>query len=1277
MVRGGRLVKRKGGAASIAPSLFLASVSVLALSAGAVLAEEITSTETTPVTFFNDEDNTITSTGEVNLTTGAAPAVTIDLDYSSTFTNEGTVTIEGASIPTATGVFLDGRLEASGQITNNNLIKVEATNGTAANAYGLRFSETFAGTFSNTGTIESTATATKDRAYAYGIYFDETVEASAVVVNSGSVTVETNSDDDYSVARGFYFQEAVESGVQNIGTITVKASSNNDYAQAQGMYFRRAVNGDISNSGEIKAVAEGGDEASAAGLFLIRELNGNFTNSGTIRAQATSPGEAYAFGLYASGEVTGNITNDHVIDISANAGTGLTAAAVYISNDLTGDIRNSGSITVAASSDTDDVPTYGLYLTGNMTGNILNSGKFTVEGEVTNGTGSAEVEGFLIEQDLEGNVDNTGTIAVSATSAMEDAQAFGLHVEGETRGNLTNSGDIEINANAETSALAAGYYLETGLQGNFENAAMLQVDAKSETDQAKAYGLYVEGDMTGDIVNLGTVDVQAEGLSSAAASGFYISDQLDGNFNNSGTLTVITKSQTSEADAYGLYVGSLMTGDIANSGTIKVQGSGDSSDTAAGVYVAWDLNGNFNNSGSIIVELESKSSEAEVYGVRVSDNMNGSISNSGTVKATAISGDEALTAGFHFGDTLFGDFENAGSINASATVEGDIVEVYGAYFGIDVSGNVTNSGTITGRAEGFDEVTAAGIFIDSDLTGELNNTGTIAVAAISEDSDAYAYGIHIGGDIRGSFNNSGTISAQAEGSRIVQAYAVYLRDDVPGSISNTGFVTASVNLVDAAGSAAASAAAFRIDTLDGEFANTGTLNATASGGSAANAYGLYIENHNGTITEVGTISATSESGEAYAIYLDGGTGTLNIDSKDDVTGTIRVADHDVNLDAIGGSAIFVFEDANTAGGDFTTKASDGRSAWYVQDEGGSNPVYAVVDPAELFTSSDVVASYGNVVGSISQVLTYGAAPQTVPGALAYDDPKARPQDPSQEAISSALATNGKSDRFASAFRPFVIIDAEAKRFDTDQDTDTVLVLANAAVGYTGQLENGLSLALGLGAYAADGNGDTTSFDTTGVYVNAAAGHQFGGFTVQADLGVGYLTTYKTRDISGSSDAKSNYNSTLLTAHIGAERAFQLGGGYRVLGLGGVRYTRQTDDDYTETGSSANATVSSATTEVVDFRTGIELEKSLGRAGSLKGRLSGVVRRGLGDTTADVTVLSSTQALTYAASDFTGASVQLGYEKSFSPNLHLNVIAEQEIGNDAQGPFVKAGLNWFF
>ncbi len=698
--------------------------------------------------------------------------------------------------------------------------------------------------------------------------------------------------------------------------------------------------------------------------------------------------------------------------------------------------------------------------------------------------------------------------------------------------------------------------------------------------------------------------------------------------------------------------------EVINNGLIDLNVNVPANPFVQGLVFDDQVAGRVLNTGAVRANVTVTSSGAAfATGVRFSDLVSATamVENTGEVAATAdaTSAVTVTVLGYQFNENVETDITNSGTIRAEAqNADGATARGIQILIGRTLTGDIKNSGTLHASVENADTAFVQGAFVQGLMTGDINNSGeAIAEAEGTTSAEARAY--HLTAGQTGDVMNSGDIRARAQSDALATAAGLEINGQLNGDIDNTGTVTAVSEVRTGAGSGMATG--IRVDDMQGRFSNTGSISATASGDGSADAFGLYFGNFDGEITDVGEISAISENGDAYAIFLGTGSGTLNLDSRDDVTGLIRVQDHNVNLDAQGGNAVFFFEDAAPGSGTFATTVSDGRSAWFVDGEGGPAPIYAAVDGADIVTSGDIAAYYGSVVGRTAEALRYDQ-PQQATRGLAFRDPK-------------AAAFGG--------FRPFAMIDAEFRRFETAPGAETDLTVFNGVAGYSGQTENGVSMAFGLGVFHSDGDANTSDFDTTGVYLDAAFGRQFGAFTVEGGIGYGWLSTDRSRQITGSADADADFDSTLFTAHIGAERAFDVSDKFDLLGFGNVRYTRQSDDAYTETGSIANATVDEATTEVIEARLGVEAEKTLANGGQLIGQLSGVVRRGLGDAEADVTVFSDTQTLSFASTDFTGASVLIGYEQVLFNNMQLEVKAEHEIGDAAQGPSVLAGLKWAF
>ncbi|MDA7965594.1 autotransporter outer membrane beta-barrel domain-containing protein [Ruegeria sp.] len=820
--------------------------------------------------------------------------------------------------------------------------------------------------------------------------------------------------------------------------------------------------------------------------------------------------------------------------------------------------------------------------------NLDEDNTITSTGSVDLTTGSTAV---LIDTDYTSVFTNDGTIMGPAPS---ETSGFGVVLNGilSATGQIVNNGTVNIDVNSTSLGAALGYLMLFDYAGAFVNTGTVRA----------------------------TVNVTSSGSASALGALFVNGTEAGASISNSGTITAMANGAgTSDVAAFGLLFADDAEGSITNDGTITANAADGTTVIAVGIDIQGTLGAKLTNSGTISTVATEDGNDAISIGVRVQDMVAGDVTNMGTISAMAAGSDSANAAGFQFQNGLDGNFENSGTLTATADADTSAARAGGLFVIGTVNGDVTNSGTVNARADGDNGATAVGYAIAGDMTGNFENSGTIDITATRA--------LAAGGP--GPFGS------------VPEASGFLVSGSATGDVTNTGTITASAD----AASGTASVAGVYVGDLQGQFSNTGVVTATGTG--SADAFGLNFQNFDGVITDVGQVTATSENGNAYAIFLGTGTGTLNVDSMDQVTGLIRVQDHNVNLDAQGGSAVFNFEDAASGSGTFTTTVSDGQSAWFVQDAGGAAPIYAVVDGGDLAPLGDITAFYGDVVGRVSD-------------ALRFDRP---------EEVSRGLSVGG--------FRPFAMIDGEARQFESDSGIDTDVTLFNGSAGYSGQLDNGLAVALGMGVFRADGDSDTTDFDTTGFYLDAAIGRQFGAYTVEAGLGYGWLSTDRSRQISGNPDANADYDSTLLTVHLGVERAFDVRNDIGLLGFGEVRYTRQQDDAYTETGSVANATVGEITTEVIEARLGVEVEKAFNNGGVLFGQLSGVLRRDQGDDAANVTVFTTSQSLAFASTDFNGASLVVGYEKELLSDMTLELTAEQEFGDAAQGPNIRAGLRWAF
>jgi hypothetical protein len=165
-LRGGRMIKWKGRAASMAPAL--ASVSVIALSSAAAFGAVI-NTDLLVAQSFGDEDVTITEDGSVEVlgTDDLGPVVELTTDYDSSFENNGLIRF-GLASGDASGIYVEGYLKSGGSIRNTS-----------------------------TGVI-SVISSGDDSNEVFGIHIYEDIEDGTRIENSGLITVDAFSDDSYS-----------------------------------------------------------------------------------------------------------------------------------------------------------------------------------------------------------------------------------------------------------------------------------------------------------------------------------------------------------------------------------------------------------------------------------------------------------------------------------------------------------------------------------------------------------------------------------------------------------------------------------------------------------------------------------------------------------------------------------------------------------------------------------------------------------------------------------------------------------------------------------------------------------------------------------------------------------------------------------------------------------------------------------------------------------------------------------------------------------------------
>ncbi len=279
------------------------------------------------------------------------------------------------------------------------------------------------------------------------------------------------------------------------------------------------------------------------------------------------------------------------------------------------------------------------------------------------------------------------------------------------------------------------------------------------------------------------------------------------------------------------------------------------------------------------------------------------------------SGYSATAYGIYIGGDLTGTLTNSGTVKATGIATGSDAYVYGIYVSGNVDGALTNNGTITvlGNSITSDVYAATGIYVNSGVgvDGSVVNAGTINVTAISTGDYANAAGIYVSGTVEGEIRNDAgkavNVTATA-GDYSATAYGIWLDSELAatGSLINNGTIAVTVN--NAGSDSTAHAYGVYLNGYAyGDITNTGSINvhATNDVGYSGTAYaiGLYInDDADGTVINSGTISAAATGsgtssdygyGEAYGLYIGGSldgdlinSGTISavVDYTDSATG---------------------------------------------------------------------------------------------------------------------------------------------------------------------------------------------------------------------------------------------------------------------------------------------------------------------------------------------------------------------------------------------------------
>jgi outer membrane autotransporter protein len=649
-------------------------------------------------------------------------------------------------------------------LTNDGTIKNEMLSD--AHNIALASYSDLSGTIDNTSNgIISAVVSYDSNVIATALYIDGDITETGSIINAGDIIASASQTSNYysALAIGVYVSGTMDGSLINDGNMLVTAYNANSYANAQGIHIGGDINGSLENNGLIDLSVTGIDN--------------------------------WATGIYVGGHITatGSILNEGSINIDIDATRWALATGIYVKHDVAGEILNTGDITITDMTGGYIRPYFGIRVDGELTGSLTNDGDMILYAEATHHiTGEGIHVGGIGST---GVLTNNGLIDITAVDSDSGGlSATGIHIGGDMDGTLTNDGQIRISATAQ------------GSSGVYGGGIWFWGNSSCAFTCSGVYGggIWVSGNASGAITNSGEITVTT--VSAADAEGFAYGISVDGELTGSitntstGQITAQAMNNTNESHAFyataiGIYAATVgSTGRITNDGTITAKATNTYSQAVAvGIYVG-NLNGGIVNNGEIIVEA---SAYSNVYG------------------ATGIN-----VSGFVGVDSYI---HNTGTISVEIDDAGRVAYGVGIYVGGDIDGEIINSGDMIAIAMVNDHSIADfhGIDIDGELSGTLTNTstGTISVSVAAGANATFVNGIDIR-TLSGTLNNHGSITVDINGSNYGSALAIRIFDvESIAVINNTGDIIATAGGSHSSGGATA----VSVSLFDGTFNNSGTI----------------------------------------------------------------------------------------------------------------------------------------------------------------------------------------------------------------------------------------------------------------------------------------------------------------------------------------------------------------------------------------------------------------------------------------------------------------------
>jgi len=239
-----------------------------------------------------------------------------------------------------------------------------------------------------------------------------------------------------------------------------------------------------------------------------------------------------------------------------------------------------------------------------------------------------------------------------------------------------------------------------------------------------------------------------------------------------------------------------------------------------------------------------------------------------------------------------------------------------------------------------------------------------------------------------------------------------------------------------------------------------------------------------------------------------------------------------------------------------------------------------------------------------------------------------------------------------------------------------------AVGYGWQ--QSADMRLGVMAGYLNGNitatsafADAQDIDSNGIFAGIYGDRTFGRMTLGLGLAGGWQSNDSTRFVNdnlattggltlGESRASASYDSWYITPEASLATDIGLGSSGVVLTpTARVRYALQAVGGYTETGSTANASVDGYTLGVFEGNLELEASKTVGIA-TLSGRAGYLFRSSAGDDSVPVTMLGITNSVGIGDTDSSAAYLGASADFALAPQASFVLDGQGYVSDDMEG-----------